>query len=220
MAIILNIDTAVETASVCLSENEKSLALLVNNQQKDHASWLHPAIKKLLDYNNTTLNDIDAIAVTIGPGSYTGLRIGLSAAKGLCYALGKPLVSVNTLELMAYSVDKKPGELICPAIDARRMEIFTALYDENMIEIIAPTAMIIAPNSFMTILENKRIVFIGNAVDKLEKEIVHVNASFNKSSANASHMAPLSAQRLAFKKFDNLAYTEPFYIKEFYTPAR
>ncbi len=220
MAIILNIDTAVETASVCLSENEKLLGLLVNNQQKDHASWLHLAIKGLLKENNMALRDIDAVAVTIGPGSYTGLRIGLSAAKGLCYALEKPLVSVNTLELMAFSVEKKPGELICPAIDARRMEIFTALYDENMTEIIAPTAMIIEPNSFMTILENKRIVFTGNAIEKLEKEIVHINASFNKFSANASHIAPLSAQRFAYKKFDNLAYTEPFYIKEFYTPAQ
>ncbi len=220
MAIILNIDTAVETASVCLSENEDLMGLAINDQQKDHASWLHPAIKKLLSDNNMSIQDIEAIAVTIGPGSYTGLRIGLSAAKGLCFALEKPLISVNTLEMMADPVEKRTGELVCPAIDARRMEIFTALYDEHMAEIIAPTAMVIDPNSFVTILENKRIVFIGNAVNKLEKQIVHPNASFNKFIANASHLAPLSAQRFEDKKFDNLAYTEPFYIKEFYSPAR
>ncbi len=105
MAIILNIDTAVESASVCLAKEARSLQFAINSNQKDHASWLHATIQKIIAETGRNLKDIEAIAVTIGPGSYTGLRVGLSAAKGLCFALNIPLIAINTLEMMAYAVE-------------------------------------------------------------------------------------------------------------------
>src|SRR5215831_19352433 len=125
MPIILNIDTSVESASVCLSNDGDVVGLSVNNNKKDHAAWLHRAIQELVKNTGLTLSDLDAIAISIGPGSYTGLRIGLSAAKGLCYALNIPLISVNTLQMMAHAARKEDVQFICPLIDARRMEVFT-----------------------------------------------------------------------------------------------
>ena len=121
MAILLHIDTALETASVCLSDNEKVIGLAINEKQKDHAAWLHPAILDLVQAAGLTVSDIEAIGISIGPGSYTGLRIGLSAAKGLCYALNIPLITVDTLYMMAHAIEENNADFICPLIDARRM---------------------------------------------------------------------------------------------------
>jgi tRNA threonylcarbamoyladenosine biosynthesis protein TsaB len=107
MSFILNIDTAVDTASVCLAKNGESLQLTTNENQKDHAAWLHPAITELLNKNGIAMKDIEAVAITIGPGSYTGLRVGLATAKGLCYAMNIPLITLSTLEMMAFAVKKK-----------------------------------------------------------------------------------------------------------------
>lgn len=220
MAIILNIDTAVDTALVCLSEDGIPLHTVTNDNQKDHAAWVHSAIEQVINGSERTLQDIDAVAVSKGPGSYTGLRVGLSTAKGLCYGLKKPLISIGTLELMAYSVEKNIATYICPVIDARRMEIFMAVYDENMQEIIPPSAMIVESNSFVTILEKGKLLFSGNAINKLQKVIVHPNAIFNNFPLDARHFSQLSSQYFAANKFEDLAYTEPLYIKEFYTPVR
>src|SRR5687768_2649863 len=123
MALILNIDTATETAMVSLAENDSILSFAVNNNQKDHASFLHPAIQDIINKTNKTIGEVDAVAVTSGPGSYTGIRVGMAAAKGLCYALQKPLITLNTLEVIALSSIEKIKEdaLYCPMIDARRM---------------------------------------------------------------------------------------------------
>src|SRR5688572_23118107 len=152
MPLILNIDTATENATISISENENVVNFLSSNNQKDHASFLQPAIKQLLALNNFSIEQLNAISVTIGPGSYTGLRVGLATAKGLCYALNIPLITSGTLEVMALSVIKQTEEpesyLYCPMIDARRMEIFTGVYDHNLNEIIRPSAITLEPLTF------------------------------------------------------------------------
>jgi len=220
MAIILNIDTAIESASVCLAKDADPVKFEINNNKKDHASWLHAAIRKIISDSDLTIKDIEAVAVTIGPGSYTGLRVGLSAAKGLCFALNIPLITVNTLEMIAGAVKETDADLVCPLIDARRMEVFMAVYDRNRKEIIAPCAMIIEPGSFDSLLAAGKIVFAGNGSPKLKNTIVHPNAIFNNSIATALDMVALSAKKNVEKNFVNLSYVEPFYIKEFYSPAR
>src|SRR6266513_982784 len=131
MSLLLNIDTAIETASICLSKDGNVLHLSINENQKDHAAWLTVAIQEMMQNSGYQLNQLNAIAVTIGPGSYTGLRVGLSTAKGLCYVLKIPLLTIGTLEMMAFAAKQNPVDLLCPMIDARRMEVFTAVYDKD-----------------------------------------------------------------------------------------
>ena len=148
MAIILNIDTAISTASLCLSKEALTLQFALNNNQQDHASWLHLAIKKVVTEAGIGVKALEAIAVMIGPGSYTGLRVGLSAAKGLCFALDIPLICINTLEAMAHASKNEEGDLFCPVIDARRMEVYTAFFNQEM-EFERPTsAEVIEPGIF------------------------------------------------------------------------
>jgi tRNA threonylcarbamoyladenosine biosynthesis protein TsaB len=220
MAIILNIDTAVNTASVCLARGSRSIQFTLNDHQRDHAAWLHPAIQRVIRDARLTINELDAIAVTIGPGSYTGLRVGLSTAKGLCFSLGVSLIVVNTLEMMAYATREYDTDLLCPLIDARRMEVFTAVYDKNLTQIIEPAALILDSTSFGSLLNTKRIVFSGNGAEKLKSVIHHPNAIFSTTVATAADMTYLAEQRFLEKKFADLAYTEPLYLKEFHTVTR
>ncbi len=220
MSLVLNIDTALDSASVCLAKDGKSLDLLINKDQKSHAGWLHPAIDDMLRKNNLYMNQLDAIAVSIGPGSYTGLRVGLASAKGLCYALHKPLIAVSTLEMMAQAVREEARDLICPLIDARRMEVFAAVYDKKLREKISPQAMIVDENSFASLLQEHEILFCGNGNKKLQALLSTNHAAFSDTGANASHLAQLSHLQWEAKNFANLVSTEPLYIKEFYSPHR
>ena len=220
MALILNIDTAVETASVCLSNDAELISLYINDSPKDHAAWLHTAIGKLISKAKLSLNDLQAVAISIGPGSYTGLRIGLSAAKGLCYALNIPLITVGTLKMMAYAVNKEDAQLLCPLIDARRMEVFTAVYDNSLDEIMKPCAMIVNETSFSDLLSLHKIIFCGNGTKKLQHLLSHTNALFSDATATAADLPYLAYKKFQEGKFSDLAYTEPLYIKEFYSPAR
>lgn len=220
MALILNIDTAVETASVCLSNDAELISLHINDSPKDHAAWLHTAIGKLISEAKLSPNDLQAVAISIGPGSYTGLRIGLSAAKGLCYALNIPLITVGTLKMMAYAVNKEDAQLFCPLIDARRMEVFTAVYDKSLHEIMKPCAMIVTENSFFDLLSLHKIIFFGNGIKKLQHVLSHANAIFRNDTATAANLPHLAYKNFLEGKFSDLAYTEPLYIKEFYSPAR
>jgi tRNA threonylcarbamoyladenosine biosynthesis protein TsaB len=220
MAIILNIDTAISSASVCLSKEAQSLQFALNSTWQDHASWLHPAIKNCIAEAGMSVKDLEAIAVTIGPGSYTGLRVGLSAAKGLCFALDIPLISINTLEMMANAIMNEEADFYCPVIDARRMEVFMAVYNKNMETITSPCAMIIEENSFDSLLASGTIIFSGNGTEKIKKVVCHPNAIFKNSTTTAADMVKLSENKFVEKKFADTAYTEPFYIKEFYSPAR
>jgi tRNA threonylcarbamoyladenosine biosynthesis protein TsaB len=220
MALILNIDTAVETASVCLSENAELLQSFINDNRKDHASWLHPVIEKIIIEGEKKISTIDAIAVTIGPGSYTGLRIGLSAAKGLCYALNIPLITINTLLVMAYADKNTEGDLLCPMIDARRNEVFTAIYNKPLEEVVKPSAMLIHERSFSDMFESHRIIFSGNGSQKLKSVINHPNAFFSDTIMTAADMTYLSESYFQKRDFADIAYAEPLYLKEFYSPAR
>jgi tRNA threonylcarbamoyladenosine biosynthesis protein TsaB len=220
MAIILNIDTALKTASVCLSSDEKPIKTEINENQNDHASWLHSAISKLLKESGFQMNALEAVAVSIGPGSYTGLRIGLSAAKGLCYALNIPLITVSTLKMMASAIKDEAEDLICPMIDARRMEVFTAVYDQSLNEIVPPSAMIIDKESFSELLQSHRILFCGDGHQKLQTLVCHPNAIFSTVIGHAVNLPHFAYNYFLQKRFADLAYTEPLYIKQFYTPSR
>jgi len=219
MSFILNIDTALDTASVCLAQNEEILALAINENQKKQSGWLHQVINELLKKNNLRPNQLDAVAVSIGPGSYTGLRVGLSAAKGLCYALNIPLIAVSTLKMIAFAAKDEADSLICPMIDARRMEVFTAVYDKELQEKMPAHALVIDEKSFADMLTSS-ILFCGNGSKKLQSLISNTNASFSDNVSNASHLSPLSQNCFLKKEFADLAYTEPLYIKEFYSPVR
>src|SRR5687767_10460248 len=148
MALILNIDTAVDVASLCLAIDGKLLSIAKNESQKDHSLWLHIAIKEIFEKNNLELGSVDAIAVTGGPGSYTGLRIGMATAKGICFALNKPLISMNTLLVMANAAKNESADLLCPMIDARRMEVFTAIYTKELKTVKEPAAIQVNEKSF------------------------------------------------------------------------
>jgi tRNA threonylcarbamoyladenosine biosynthesis protein TsaB len=220
MSFILNIDTAVDVASVCLAKDSKALQLITNENQKDHATWLHPAIKELLHMNKLTMKDIEAVAVSIGPGSYTGLRVGLASAKGLCYAMNIPLITIGTLEMMAFAVKDEAADLICPLIDARRMEVFAAVYDKLLQLVIQPQVMLINENSFTELLASHKILFCGSGSKKLQTIISNNNTLFVNTIGNASHLAALSFNRFRKKEFTDLAYTGPLYLKEFYFSTR
>ena len=225
MALLLNIDTATEHASVCLSDDGNVLALEKSSDQKNHASFIQPAIKKIFSEANIEFNSIDAIAVSAGPGSYTGLRVGLSSAKGLCYALHKPLILINTLEVMAKAaIDAQTNIeneiLFCPMIDARRMEVFTALYTKDLKSILSPRALIINETTFVEYADRNKIIFSGSGSAKLEKIFTHANAEFVDVQHNASHLGMLAATAFNKKKFTDVAYSEPVYLKEFFTPQQ
>ena len=220
MALILNIDTAVDTASLCLAESDKILSLEKNERQKDHAAWLHLAIKEIFEKNNLELKAIDAIAVTGGPGSYTGLRIGMAAAKGICYALNKPLITLNTLLVMANAAKNEKADLLCPMIDARRMEVFTAIYSKGLQIIREPAAIELNEKSFEEELSANSICFFGNGSIKFQSIRKNQQAIFRNIISDASAMISLSEEKYQQKEFADLAYAEPLYLKEFHGPAK
>jgi tRNA threonylcarbamoyladenosine biosynthesis protein TsaB len=220
MALLLCIDTATEDAGICLSNNDEILAFKESRDQKNHASFVQPAIEELVNNSGIQLKDINAVAVVNGPGSYTGLRVGLATAKGLCYALNKPLLLLNTLEVMARGAMRNYREatfLFCPMIDARRMEVFTAVYDSSLNEIMEPKAMILNESSFEELLEKSKIVFSGSGHNKLQKIINNNNAFFTEQHHNVTDVASAASRAFEKKVFSNVAYSEPFYLKEFFT---
>ena len=169
------------------------------------------------------------MAVTAGPGSYTGLRVGLASAKVICYALTKPLILINTLDVLAQSILSyygannqpiNPSTLICPLIDARRMEVFTAVYYASLQEIEPPHALIIDPLSFQSLLSRQPVIFTGSGHQKLKGVISDPNSLFINVQHNASHLAIRSLIAYKSKRFADLAYSEPLYVKEFFNPTR
>jgi tRNA threonylcarbamoyladenosine biosynthesis protein TsaB len=165
MSLILNIDTATDIAHVSLSQSGEMLDSITNNDQKEHGSFLQPSIQKLLKNNSLAIASLDAVAVSVGPGSYTGLRVGMASAKGICFALQKPLITINSLEIISYAALLENSHkydltnaLLCPLIDARRMEVFTALYNQKLEKILEPQAMIIDASSFEHYLLTNKIL--------------------------------------------------------------
>jgi tRNA threonylcarbamoyladenosine biosynthesis protein TsaB len=225
MALILQIDTATEHASICLSRNGISLLSMESAEQKNHGSFLQPAIQELMAKYGQKLSDLDAIAVSEGPGSYTGLRVGLASAKGLCYALQKPLITINTLKIIAVSAIKSKGEsangyFFVPMIDARRMEVFTAIYDDTLNIIEAPNAKILDESTFQSILNESQIIFSGSGSPKFQSICRHQNAHFTTVQHDAEDMSTLAFNALKENNFANLAYCEPYYLKSFYSPSQ
>ena len=224
MPLILNIDTATTQASVSLALDGKPLQERVNNQSMDHAAWIHTAIAEVMNVNNTIyqLTDLSAVAVVAGPGSYTGLRVGMSTAKGLCYALNIPLISLNTLKIVAHATNAEisSSQLISPMLDARRMEVFTALYDAALDELIKPCAMILDENSFSAWLSKNEIVFVGNGSSKWKTLVKHENAIFRDSFYTAQHISFIANNEFKQQTFSNVAYSEPIYLKDFYTTKK
>lgn len=223
MAVILNIDTSTEVCSVALGKNGKLLFEKESREGLNHSELLTVFIEELFAGNNFDIKNIDAVAVSKGPGSYTGLRIGVSVAKGLCYALEKPLVSVGSLDAMGFyaaqNINRFSDEknlLLCPMIDARRMEVYTALYNSAGETVQPVTARIIDENSFSNELKENSILFFGNGAEKCKAHLTHPNALFSGPFAtSAQFMLFLSEKKYNKKEFEDVAYFEPFYLKNF-----
>lgn len=226
MAIILNIETSTEVCSVTLAKDGETLFQKESSDGLNHSKLLTVFIENLFEENNFELTQLDAVAVSKGPGSYTGLRIGVSVAKGLCYGLNIPLIAIGSLDSMADHVASEMKEyfdseqddkvLICPMIDARRMEVYTALYGSNGEPILPVSAEIIDENSFTEHLNDHKILFFGNGAEKCRIKITHPNAVFaGPGKTSARFMQKLSEKKYNMRQFEDVAYFEPFYLKDF-----
>ncbi|MCF6348094.1 MAG: tRNA (adenosine(37)-N6)-threonylcarbamoyltransferase complex dimerization subunit type 1 TsaB [Flavobacteriaceae bacterium] len=217
MSLILNIETATKNCSVSLADNGKLLAVKeLNDRNYSHSENLHVFIEEVLKSANRSIAEIDAIAVSKGPGSYTGLRIGVSTAKGLCFSLDKPLISISTLASLANSISVENDAVIVPLLDARRMEVYSAIFDNQYNQIREVRAEIIDPNSFSEFLNKGKVYFLGDGADKCKDIIKHKNAIFlDDYFPSAKQMTKLSCVKYKKNDIEDVAYFEPFYLKDF-----
>ncbi|MVN21947.1 tRNA (adenosine(37)-N6)-threonylcarbamoyltransferase complex dimerization subunit type 1 TsaB [Mucilaginibacter arboris] len=223
MSLILQIETATTSCSVALAKDGKVLSSRTINQRNIHAEVITVFIGEILAENGIGFQELNAVAVSSGPGSYTGLRIGVSTAKGLCFSLDKPLIAVETLQAMAAGYlarFPKPAVnefLLCPMIDARRMEVYTALFDQNLKQIQATSAAIINQESFSEILNQHQIIFFGDGAPKCKTILgTHPNAVFIGDFFNdAADLTQTAAAKFELQAFEDVAYFEPFYLKDF-----
>lgn len=224
MALILNIDTATNIGSVCLAKDGQVLQTLVNDQQQDHAATMTLFIQQLMQEHQVTPAQLDAIAVSAGPGSYTGLRVGVATAKGLCYAWEKPLIAVSTLQQMTQGIllrENNEQALYAPMLDARRMEVYTAVYTAQLGEILPPQAMILSPESYADQLAAKPVYFFGNGSEKWMQLLgQNAHATFLPYTMNAEHMVQLSEKAFEKGTFEDVAYFSPFYLKPFHSTMK
>lgn len=216
MATILNIETATKNCSVSISKKGEIIALKeFNDGNYSHAEVLHTFIIDIVKEANIKLNDLDAIAVSKGPGSYTGLRIGVSAAKGFCFALNKPLIAVDTLTSLSHAISIDEG-IIIPLLDARRMEVYSAIFDDKYQQIREIEAEIIDENSFSSYLKHQKVYFLGDGALKCKEIIKHDNAIFiDAVDPSSKEMGKLAFEKYKKSDFENVAYFEPFYLKDF-----
>ena len=217
MALFLLIETATKSCSVSLSSENKIIACKEEvNEQYSHDEKLTGFITELFKTQDFTIKDLDAVAVSKGPGSYTGLRIGVSTAKGLCYTLDIPLVAISTLHAMAFGMAKKEeSDLYCPMIDARRMEVYNAFYNSTNKEIRGIQADIIEACSYQKELD-KKVLFFGDGTEKCKQMIRHPNARFiDGFFPSSKDMLEIANEKFAEKDFEDVVYFEPFYLKDF-----
>lgn len=226
-ALILHIETATDICSVAISGGDQQLAVVESGPDRSHATLLNALIRECLKESGKELNQIDAVAVSKGPGSYTGLRIGVSTAKGIAYALEKPLLSSGTLENMAHGADthevirdliNQYGSrlLLCPMLDARRMEVYTAFFTIKIDAVRPVTADVVDQDSFGDLLGKHHICFFGNGTEKCEQVLSHPNAHFiHGVNPSALHMIKPVMKRFSEQLFEDVAYFEPFYLKDF-----
>lgn len=220
MAYIVSIETATKICSVALHHQGKLLALREDDSANSHSANITVFVNEVLQEAGIGHNMVNAIAVSKGPGSYTGLRIGVSAAKGLCYGLGIPLIAVNTLEAMAQhtllSSHKKENTLLCPMIDARRMEVFCGLLNHQGQWVKETEAVIVDENSFAQQLAAQTVVFFGNGAEKCKTAINNPNAVFvDGVEPSATYTGQIAWEKYSQQMFEDVAYFEPFYLKEF-----
>lgn len=215
MARILCIETATTNCSVALSQDGHVLALEEDNSSSySHAERLHSFIETVLQKGNSTLEDVDAIAVSKGPGSYTGLRIGVSTAKGLCYAADKPLIATATLKSLALS-EQGTADFIVPMLDARRMEVYAAVFNGQGDLLRETRAEILEAVSFHGLLQSGTVAFVGNGVDKFKELCNHPRAQFSNRLPSAKEMGSLADEKFHSKEWEDVAYFEPYYLKDF-----
>lgn len=218
MSLILSLETSTTVCSVAIHRGQDLLASAEVHIEQSHASKLAVLIDEVKKLAGIELNELRAIAISSGPGSYTGLRIGTSTAKGLCYALGIPLISINTLELLAYQMKEVNinKAFLCPMIDARRMEVYCLLTDDKL-RVKQPTeAKVIDEFSFSDQLETQSIIFFGNGSAKCKNVITHRNALFiNDIYPSAKQVGMMAYQKLLDKEVEDVSNAEPFYLKEF-----
>lgn len=221
MACIINIETTTQVCSVALSQDGQCLMSKEDFEGPSHGVVLGPYVDEAVSFADSHAIPIDAVAVSQGPGSYTGLRIGVSTAKGLCYGRGLKLVAVPTLEvlcvpLLLYRDDLPSDALFCPMLDARRMEVYSAIYTRGLKVVKPVSADLIDENSYHDLLKEHRIVFFGNGAAKCREVIRHPNAIFiNDVDPLAKYMFPLAERKFLSGQTEDVAYFEPFYLKEF-----
>lgn len=218
MSLILSIETSAKVCSVAVHNKGELKASSEVHIEQSHASKLSVLIREVLQVANIEISQLAAIAVTSGPGSYTGLRIGVSTAKGLCFSLNVPLISIGTLDLMAYQMTHAANSnaYLCPMIDARRMEVYCSVYNSSL-EVVHPIeAKVIDEHSFLEMLQHHQIIFFGDGSDKCKEKITHLNASFtNGVYPSASNMGSIVFEKFKKNDFEDVLNFEPHYLKEF-----
>ena len=218
MALILSLETSTSVCSAALARDGRLLAERVSYEGKSHATLLTVFVEQLLAETGIEATMLDAVAVSQGPGSYTGLRIGVSTAKGICYATGAKLIAIDTLKSMAIAARKAEpkNNLYCSMIDARRMEVYTAIYNTNLEQIGSTRALIIDNDSFTDELKNYTIAFYGDGAGKCQSVITSPNARFiDNICPLAANMVQLAEDAFAAADFKDVAYFDPFYLKDF-----
>jgi tRNA threonylcarbamoyladenosine biosynthesis protein TsaB len=220
MALILSIESSGDLGSVAIHQSGKLIREIELEESRQHASNLAPAIESLIQQAKIELQNIDAVAVSKGPGSYTGLRIGASLAKGISYALSKKIIGVDTLDVIAYNAKKYAlkDDLLCPMIDARRMEVYCKLLDNDFNEQFPTTAVIVEGLLFADFLKQKRVLFFGNGVEKCKKYLNnHTNVLFAENiMQDANALGQLAYKKFINNQFEDVSGFEPFYLKEFF----
>ena len=218
MSLILSLETSAKVCSVAIHHEDKLVAMLEVHIEQSHASKLAVSIDEVRKLAGIQLNQLSAVAISSGPGSYTGLRIGTSTAKGLCFSLGIPLIAVGSLELLAYQMSKRNSQeaYLCPMIDARRMEVYCAVTDSSL-NIIQPTeAKVIDELSFRSFLDQGTVLFFGDGSDKCREKIIHPNARFVSGVYPAAlHLGSMAFEKFKQGVFEDISTFEPHYLKEF-----
>ena len=221
MTMILNLETATTNCSVSIARNGEIISLREDNSPNySHSEQLHIFIEEALKGASLAFKDISALAVSKGPGSYTGLRIGVSAAKGLCFSLDLPLISVSTLESLAMQGRAKNYDFIIPVLDARRMEVYSAIFDAQGNRLRETKAEIINKDSFLEYAQKGSVLLIGDGAEKCRELLDHPNFSFLTALPTATEMGELSYKKFKANDFENVAYFEPYYLKDFMLPTK
>ena len=218
MARILSIETSTSICSVAIHEQGELLALAEIKEPGAHAEKLLLLVDEVFEKAGLSFADLDAVAVSQGPGSYTGLRIGVSTAKGIAYALEIPLIGINTLQAMAASQSVAPGDYVVAVLDARRKEVYTQTFGDSLQELSPIEAVVLEEGVFGSILEKGRVYFVGDGVEKVKEEVKSANALFVADwaiSLSAKNMGVLASEKHARQEWEDLAYFVPNYLKEF-----